>query len=68
MKYFTSVHLLQVEAIDKEIKMYQKEIEKQVQDMKEFTKEICKDKKRAKQFLIDAGIFNEDGTLAEEYK
>jgi len=30
-------------------------VAKTVADMKAFTKEICKDKKRARQFLIDAG-------------
>lgn len=45
-----------------------KEIEKTVEDMKKWTKKICSSKKKARKFLIDAGIYDADGNLTKQYR
>ena len=44
-------------------------VEKHVQEMKEFKEKMLKAGPEAcRKFLISTGIYNEDGTLKEEYK
>lgn len=47
--------------------MTTKEIDESVKKMKAFTKEIVKDKQKCRDFLVGAGIYNPDGTLAAPY-
>lgn len=39
-----------------------------LEDMKKFHEELLKNPESCRKFLISTGIYNEDGTLKEEYK
>lgn len=42
--------------------------EEQLERMIEFHKEIINDPEKCRKFLISTGVYNEDGSLKEEYK
>jgi hypothetical protein len=44
------------------------ERKKLLKRMKERTREICRTRESATQYLIDLGIFTKDGKLTENYK
>lgn len=48
--------------------MNEKEIDKTVEVMKRYTRKVCKSKKSARKFLVDAGIYTADGKLAKNYR
>lgn len=43
-------------------------IQETIKEMKEFTEELKKDPEKARKFLVDAGIYDENGNLTENYK
>lgn len=43
------------------------QIDKTVEAMKKHTAKICRSKRRARKFLVDAGIYNIDGSLTKIY-
>ena len=48
--------------------MTAREIRKSVADMKKFTKEVASSKRKAKAFLVKAGISTRSGKLTKAYK
>ncbi len=45
-----------------------KEIKKSVTGMKKFTKKVSSSQRKARQFLVNAGIYTPQGNLAKAYK
>lgn len=48
--------------------MTAKESEKIVKEMKAYTKKVTASKKKAREFLVSAGICNSDGKLSPAYR
>lgn len=48
--------------------MTTKEHKKYLQDLRNYTKNLLKSKKKTKAFFVRAGIHNVDGSLTENYK
>lgn len=48
--------------------MTEKEVEKSVEDMKKFTKKVTSSKRKAREFLVRAGISTPTGRLTKPYK
>jgi len=48
--------------------MTKKDVKKSVEDMKEFTKKVASSKKKAREFLVKAGISTCTGKLTKPYK
>lgn len=48
--------------------MSKDEIKQTVKEMKEYTKELKNNPEKAKQFLVNAGIYTKSGNLTKNYK